>query len=380
MTNDDSIPNIQSPKQPASIWSDVYSRLEFSASLVIRHGSFVIPTVFALVLALLTFGVGVSAAQTNEVDLGDLLDTAQAFAQENLDPAVLQALQSVDRDKVEDFLKQYQDYLGGDYVLDVGQLKDTAEAILPLLDAHEEGQPYAAWLRERLDYFDVAEKLKSAAPPHKPEPGMPPLSPPNPPFQAEREIWIQQVAPRAWPKGAAGIVPRMKKVFAREHVPAELVWLAEVESGFDARARSPTGALGLFQLMPATAKQFGVRLWPRDQRRQPEIAARAAAQQLRELYRQFGDWRLAVAAYNCGAGAVQKALARHRAKSYEQIARRLPAETQMYVPKVEAIILHREGVELEKLTQKSEVQMPKSERSPKSECRKGFSTLLETCV
>jgi membrane-bound lytic murein transglycosylase D len=349
MTNDENIPNSQAPRNLVHFRRASVSWLRFSASFFLLHSSFVIPAVFALILVLEPFAVGPAAAQTNEIDLDDLLDSAQAFAQENLDPAVLQALQNVDRDKVGDFLKHYQDYLRGDYVLDVGQLKDAAEAILPLLDAHEEGQPYAAWLRERLDYFDVAEKLKSAAPPRKPEPGKPPPPPPNPTFPAEREIWIQQVAPRAWPKGAAGIVPRMKTVFASEHVPAELVWLAEVESGFDARARSPAGALGMFQLMPATAKQFGVSLWPRDQRRQPEIAARAAAQQLRELYRQFGDWRLAVAAYNCGAGTVQKALTRHRAKSYEQIARRLPAETQMYVPKVEAIILHREGVDLEQL-------------------------------
>jgi len=250
---------------------------------------------------------------------------------------------------VADFLEHYQDYLRGDYVLDVAQLKETAKVILPLLDAHEETQPYAAWLRERLDYFEVADELRSNAPPPKPEPGKPRPPPSNPSFKAEREIWIKRVSPRAWPQGAAEIVPRLKAVFASERVPPELVWLAEVESGFDARARSPAGAVGMFQLMPATAKQFGVSLWPRDQRRQPELAARAAAKQLRALHQQFGDWRLAVAAYNCGAGAVQKALARHQAKSYEGISTHLPAETQMYVPKVEATILHREGLELERL-------------------------------
>jgi len=127
------------------------------------------------------------------------------------------------------------------------------------------------------------------------------------------------------------------------------VWLAEVESGFDARAQSPAGAAGMFQIMPATAKDYGLSLWPRDQRRQPESSALAAAKYLRALHDQFGDWRLAVAAYNCGAGAVQKALSRHRVKSYQRIATQLPAETQMYVPKVEATILHREGRELEKL-------------------------------
>jgi membrane-bound lytic murein transglycosylase D len=225
-------------------------------------------------------------------------------------------------------------------------LKDAADIVLPLLDAHEETQPYAAWLRERLDYFDAAEEMKAAAPP--PGTNVPPILA-NPPFQAEQEIWIKKVSPRPWPKGAEQFVPKLKTIFAAEQVPPELVWLAEVESGFDARARSPAGALGMFQLMPATAKQFGLSLWPRDQRRQMEPAAHAAAQDLRQLHEQFGDWRLALAAYNSGAGTVQRLLDRYHATSFERIATHLPAETQMYVPKVEATILHREGMELEKL-------------------------------
>lgn len=303
----------------------------------------------AISLFLLSSACAVAPAQTNEVDLGDVMDTVQQIAQDNLDPDVLRALQGVDQQQVEDFLNHYQDYLRGDYVFDVAQLKDAANAVLPLLDAHEETQPYAAWLRSRLDYFEVAEELKPAVPAPKPEPGKPLPPRPNPPFKAEQEIWIRKVTPRPWPKGAAEIVPQLKPVFASEQVPPELVWLAEVESGFDARARSPAGAAGLFQMMPATAKQYGLSLWPRDQRRQPKVAAAAAAKYLRELHDQFGDWRLAVAAYNCGAGAVQKTLERHHAKTYESIATHLPAETQMYVPKVEATILHREGAELEKL-------------------------------
>jgi len=105
----------------------------------------------------------------------------------------------------------------------------------------------------------------------------------------------------------------------------------------------------MFQLMPATAKQYGLSLWPFDERKQPEPAAHAAAKLLRKLYGQFGDWRLAVAAYNCGEGRVAKTMARYGAKSYEGIATHLPAETQMYVPKVEATVALREGVNLEKL-------------------------------
>jgi membrane-bound lytic murein transglycosylase D len=281
--------------------------------------------------------------------MNDLADAVQQFAQANLDPDVLNALQSVDQQQVLDFFSHYQEYLRGDYVLDLSQLKDAATNILPLLDAHEETQPYAAWLRSQLDYFDAAEELKKIAPP-PPPPGTnvpPPL--PNPPFAAEQEIWIKKVSPRPWPKDAEQFVPELKTIFAAERVPEALVWLAEVESGFDARARSPAGAAGLFQLMPATAKSLGLSLWPFDQRKQTEPAARAAAKCLRQLHEKFGDWRLAVAAYNSGAGTVEKCLKRRHATSYAGIATYLPAGTQMYVPKVEATILKRKGLELEKL-------------------------------
>jgi membrane-bound lytic murein transglycosylase D len=304
---------------------------------------------FPVTLALLFASGWLVPAQTNDMNLDDVLDSVQSFAQENLDENVLRALQQVDRTQVEDFLKNYQTFLNGDYVLDVAQLKEAANVILPLLEAHEETQPYAAWLRSRLDYFDAAEELKALTPAPKSEPGQPVPLLPNPSFKMEQEIWIKKVSPRPWPEKAAAFVPKLKNIFVREGVPAALVWLAEVESGFDASARSPAGALGLFQLMPATAKQYGLSLWPRDQRRQTAPAAHAAAQDLKQLHEQFGDWRLALAAYNSGAGTVEKLLKRYDTKSYERIAPHLPAETQMYVPKVEATILHREGLELEKL-------------------------------
>ncbi len=290
-------------------------------------------------------------SQTNEpaLDVGDLLDSAQQWAQDNLDSDVLQALQSVDREQVEDFLNHCQDYLKGDYVLDVARLKEAAGIVLPLLEAHAETRPYAAWLRERMDYFDAAAELKAVTPPPRPETPTNPPAAPNPSFAAEREIWIKKVAPRPLSSGAEQLIPQLKAIFVEEHVPPALVWVAEVESGLDASARSPAGALGLFQLMPATAKDLGLSLWPFDQRKQMEPSAHAAAKHLRQLHRQFGDWRLAVAAYNCGAGTVQKLLHRYKTGSYADIATHLPAETQMYVPKVEATILHREGLALEKL-------------------------------
>jgi hypothetical protein len=151
------------------------------------------------------------------------------------------------------------------------------------------------------------------------------------------------------PPGALIYVSRLKPIFIAEGAPPELVWLAEVESGFDTLARSTSGAVGLFQLMPETAKSLGLTLTPWDQRLQPEKNGRAAAQYLKHLHETFGDWRLSVAAYNGGEGLVSRLLEKHVAHTYNEIAAGLPAETQMYVPKVEAAILRREGIALEKL-------------------------------
>ena len=195
----------------------------------------------------------------------------------------------------------------------------------------------------------MADELQLTTPLPKVEPGKPPKPVPNLTLEKTREVWTKKVAQRPWPKAASDYVPSLKPVFAAQQVPPELVWLAEVESSFDRKARSPAGARGLFQLMPDTARRFGLSLFPRDQRIQPEPSARAAAQYLKYLHGRFKDWPLAVAAYNAGEGTVQRLLERHKARSFDRIAVHLPAETQMYVPKVEATLLRREGVKLAKL-------------------------------
>jgi len=200
-----------------------------------------------------------------------------------------------------------------------------------------------------MDYLDVADEIRISIPAPKVETNQPAPPRSNPLPQTERAISVRKISGRSWSAAAKEYVPEVKPIFAAQKIPTALVWVADVESSFDRRAQSPAGASGLFQLMPATAKRFGLSLWPRDQRFQTEPSAIAAAQYLRYLFDRFQDWRLALAAYNEGEGAVQKLLDRYKTRSYDDIAAHLPAETQMYVPRVEAIILRRESAQLEQL-------------------------------
>src|ERR1051325_2654692 len=197
--------------------------------------------------------------QENSVTLDDLMDSANQWAKENLDEEALAALRSVDREKVRQFFKDLDKQFHGNYVMDLAPRKTPAQSVLPLLDMHEETAPYAAWLRARLSYLEIAEQFEHSLPPPRSEPGRPPKPPPNPLPQKQREIWITKLAERPWPKAAKDYVPRLKPIFAAAKVPSELVWIAEVESSFDPRARSPEGAVGLFQLQPATASRYGLR-------------------------------------------------------------------------------------------------------------------------
>jgi membrane-bound lytic murein transglycosylase D len=289
-------------------------------------------------------------SQTNTVSLDDLMDGAQQWANENLDPEVLAALQNTDQDKVRQFFDSVQKNFQGEYVIDMAKLRDTAKTVLPILESYEETAPYGAWLKTRMDYLDTAEELRLRIPPPKGTPTLPPALPYHPPADQVREIWIKKMSARPVPAEAKPYVGKLKSIFSQQKVPNQLVWVAEVESSFNPEARSPVGAAGLFQLMPATAKQYGLRTWPFDERLDPEPSARAAATYLGRLHEKFHDWRLALAAYNSGEGTVQNLLKRYQATTYDGIASHLPAETQMFVPKVEATLKRREGMTLSELS------------------------------
>jgi hypothetical protein len=131
--------------------------------------------------------------------------------------------------------------------------------------------------------------------------------------------------------------PMMERIFREEGVPDWLVAVGLVESGYNSSALSPKGALGIWQFMPDTGERYGLRLTALgDERQHPEKSTRAAARYLRDLYSLFGDWELALAAYNAGEGRVAKVMRRTGVRGFREMAARglLPAETLEYVPAV----------------------------------------------
>ncbi len=264
-----------------------------------------------------------------------------------------------------------------------------ALAALRVIPGYED---YADWLAERLDEIAVAKAAEeerkaevvveitptpTPTPAPVPAPSRPsevkppevkpaPVPPPTPrpvPTPPKPEpvrvkpgagvpmygLWVQRLQGRPRPAGAEALLPVVKPEFTAQGVAEALVWLAEAESTFNPRARSPAGARGLFQLMPVTAKDMGLSLLPFDERTNPQKSARAAAALLRKLHGMFGSWPLALAAYNSGEGTVRRALKANGATTYAGIADKLPSETRLYVPKVLALVALRTGVAPEAL-------------------------------
>ncbi|MDB6122447.1 MAG: Lytic transglycosylase catalytic [Pedosphaera sp.] len=281
-------------------------------------------------------------AQDAPVAPGLEFQSLDEWMQDNIDDDVLRALNQLDQDRVHKIFTELEQAMAGTNIYQLSTLRQTATELVPLLDKFEETAPYAAWLKTHLDYLDAAGKMKRQMV-VAPKPGQGTIAlPAAPPLKLQRQVWVEELKQRPWPPLAQSYVPSLKKIFLAERVPTELVWLAEVESGFDAKARSPAGAAGMFQLMPATARDQKLSIFPFDERLQPEKAARASARYLRELHNHYNNWQLTLAAYNSGRSRVDKLLKQYKTHSFDIIARRLPAETQMYVPKIEATIRKRE--------------------------------------
>jgi membrane-bound lytic murein transglycosylase D len=324
--------------------------------------------VFLAVLALLATPAG--QAQ-DDIDLEGLLDAGTQWVEQNVPAEVLNQIQLPTRAEWDEFWTGIQNVLTNGSLEDLAEWQPYVEVGAKLSLRTPGGEDYAVWIQQRLDYFEVASAAIRAVP--DPKPSVPVARLPAPPLvgrvwiqpppkqaspapvssavQLQREtvagsaqIWQKKLAHRPPPGNSRDLIPRLKKVFREEGVPTELVWLAEVESSLNPDARNPGGAVGMFQFMPATAKRFGLRTSPFDERKNPEKSARAAARYLKFLYGEFKSWPLALAAYNAGEGRIKEVLAEHKGDTFNDIAPRLPLETRLYVPKVAAVIRLREGV------------------------------------
>jgi len=134
----------------------------------------------------------------------------------------------------------------------------------------------------------------------------------------------------------------VEQIFKDEGVPVELVNLAFIESNFNADAQSPRGARGLWQFMKSTARYYGLKIdIGEDQRDDVILSSLAAAKHLRDLYINYNDWYIALAAYNLGVGGIEKAMQRGKTKDFWLLVKKglIPKETAQYVPKFVAASL-----------------------------------------
>jgi membrane-bound lytic murein transglycosylase D len=134
----------------------------------------------------------------------------------------------------------------------------------------------------------------------------------------------------------------IERVLAEEGLPEELIFLAQAESGFQPHAVSNKLCVGIWQFAQFRGREYGLNQTPAtDDRMDPEKATRAAARHLHDLYEHFGDWYLAMAAYNCGPGCVDAAVMRTGYADFWELRRRnaLPLQTANYVPAILAMVI-----------------------------------------
>jgi hypothetical protein len=147
---------------------------------------------------------------------------------------------------------------------------------------------------------------------------------------------------QAWLNRSARYIPIMKQILREQNLPEDLVYVAMIESGFNPHAVSQKKAVGPWQFMRATAREYGLNTdrWV-DERKDPIKSTRAAAAHFKDLYNIFGSWPMALASYNAGMGRMQGAVLRARSDDFWELraSRLMHMETQDYVPKYMAALI-----------------------------------------
>jgi membrane-bound lytic murein transglycosylase D len=137
---------------------------------------------------------------------------------------------------------------------------------------------------------------------------------------------------QVWLDRKAAVDSLMSRVLAEAGLPPELIYLAMIESGFSSRAVSSAQAVGTWQFMLGTAREYDLRTnWWIDERRDVEMSTRAAAEYLTDLHARFGDWALVLAAYNTGGGRIERKIRQHGHDNFWDM--RLPSQTTAHIPK-----------------------------------------------
>lgn len=311
-------------------------------------------------------GTGLPSMSIEEMNA--IYDFGRQLFEDYAPDQIKEQYEFMSRDDWNTLIAQFQKKLASGSFEEIASLEPNARRTLEALRSRPEMSDYADWFAERLELIQSAkDAIAHAVPPPGPlAPAprqaspfeLPPITlNPQPFYQIPPahdaipyyNLCFNRVSRRAKPKNADALAPLLKIIFASESLPVELVWVAEVESSFNPLAKSPAGARGLFQLMPATARALGLKTFPIDERIHAVKNTRAAARLLGMLYKRFGSWPLALAAYNAGEGRVAVALKKTPgAKTYADIAAKLPAETRLYVPQVLATLVIRENVPLGK--------------------------------
>lgn len=205
-------------------------------------------------------------------------------------------------------------------IISIESAPDTIEPLLKAID--EQGDPRTdLWARVRAGF------------------ALPEL---DTPLVAENEAWYAER-----PDYVARMLERSRRYLfyiveevERRGMPTEIALLPMIESAFNPHALSRAKAAGIWQFMPATGRTFGLQQnWWVDERRDVLAATRAALDYLQKLYAMFGDWHLALAAYNWGEGNLSRAIARNQAQGLptDYVNLRMPVETANYVPRLLAI-------------------------------------------